>query len=445
MRKSVWILAFSFILACQGASFAASSVDALVQKLVEKGILTDKEATQLKGEIATNENAAIEAGSKKQMPDWLSGIKFSGDFRLRDQWQHRALKTAANDFNRNRGRFRARLNVEDQINDKIKIVFGLATEGGSDNGTLANGRSNNVTFGGNGGTNSGTFAKPYIAINKAYAVYTPAHWATLIGGKMDNPIWEPATLTWDPDITPEGGAIKLEKKLNDMVTPFSTNAIFVLKDVSPSSSERTNPYIFVSQEGIKGNLNEKVYYKLAGTWQNINNPGHNALDNIALASGNTPSSTAGQAYSYNYNILQGSVDLGMNDPLGEMFPIYIPQIGVFGQYIKNVDPSHNNAGWQMGGYLGNSSINGWGTWRLQSYYRVLERDSWIDALTDDDFYSGDTNTAGWRSQLDFGLAKNTWLTLSYFNTRVYKSFGSPAAFAQKAPEHLVQADLNFKF
>ena len=101
--------------------------------------------------------------------------------------------------------------------------------------------------------------------------------------------------------------------------------------------------------------------------------------------------------------------------------------------------------------MGNSAINGWGTWKLQSYYKALERDSWLDILPDDDFYSGDTNTRGWRSQLDIGLAKNVWFTMSYFHTNVFKfqTVGTPttpsSAMSKSAPEDLFQWDLNFKF
>ena len=75
---------------------------------------------------------------------------------------------------------------------------------------------------------------------------------------------------------------------------------------------------------------------------------------------------------------------------------------------------------------------------------MLERDSWLDAFTDDDFYSGYTDTKGWRSQMDIGLAKNVWFTMSYFNTNVFKYYGS-GSFSKNAPESLFQMDLNFKF
>ena len=55
---------------------------------------------------------------------------------------------------------------------------------------------------------------------------------TVMGGKMDNPIWEPANASffWDPDITPEGGAVQIQKKINDYVTPFAQEVVFDLHD-----------------------------------------------------------------------------------------------------------------------------------------------------------------------------------------------------------------------
>ena len=459
MRKNVLTLTAAVIFAWQGISFAGSSVDTLIQKLEDKGILTAQEATQIKGEIASNEKTSQETSVKTLLPEWLNSMKITGDFRLRDQWQVRHLRdvpsaVGTNDLARNRGRFRARVNFEDQVNDKLKVIAGIATNGES-GAYPGNSRSNNITFGGNGGT-EGTFNKSAVVWNKAYAIYTPNAYITLMGGQMDNPIWEPASLLWDPDITPTGGAVQLQKRLNDYITPFSTNAMFIFKDSTPSNSAagiKTDPYIYISQEGIKGNLTEKVYYKAAGSFYNVSNPTHIVLDNSNAS--NTISSAASGTYSYNYYLVGGAVDLGINDPLGELLPspLYIPQAGVFGQYFKNLDPSHQNSAWMMGAYVGSSSINGFGTWKVQSYYKVLERDSWLDALPDDDFYSGNTNTEGWRNQLDIGLAKNVWFTMSYFHTNVFKYFkgttslgsATDGAFSKSAPEDLFQMDLNFKF
>jgi len=491
MRKNVFVLAAGIIFACQGLGLAASSVDTLIQKLEDKGILTSQEANQIKGEISSQEKNSQETTFKTLLPDWVSGLKITGDFRLRDQLQRKktALAAGATQQSYNRARIRARINFEDQVNDKVKIVVGLATNGEKQGYGTGNARSNNITLGGNNAY-EGSFNKSSIVLNKAYAVYKPIAEVTLMGGKMDNPIWEPASLLWDPDITPEGGAIQLEKRLNDYVTPFSTNTIFVLKDwkdetagqytssgagsgtgdttpVTGYTVPRRDPYMFVTQDGIKGNLTEKVYYKAAASYYNISDPNRMLLDGSfssagtaaptlgGSVNGNTVSSVADWQYAYKYNIVGGSVDLGMNDPFGEMLPspINVAQIGVMGSYFENVSApssthrarSANYTGrdsWLMGAYMGNSALNGWGTWKVSSYYKVLESDSWMAIFPDDDFYSGTTNSAGWRSQLDIGLAKNVWATFSMFDTNTFKYANLPG---KSVPEELYQFDINFKF
>src|SRR5580704_8884799 len=94
MKKIVLTLTAGIIFAWQGLSFA-SSVDALIQKLEDKGILTDQDAVQLKGQIASDEKSSTETTFKSLLPDWLNSIKLTGDFRLRDQLQVRKTKQAA--------------------------------------------------------------------------------------------------------------------------------------------------------------------------------------------------------------------------------------------------------------------------------------------------------------------------------------------------------------
>jgi hypothetical protein len=440
--------------------------------------LTDQEAAQLKGEIASHEQESQQNTFKSLLPDWLNTIKLTGDMRLRDQYQRISQAKGSPNSNRlgyNRGRVRARLQLEDQLNDKLKVIFGIATDGENGAG-LGNPRSNNLTFGGNNDPSENGFNKPEAVVNKAYAIYSPTSFLTLEGGKMDNPLWEPASLLWDPNITPEGGVIQLQKKVNDYITPFSTNAWFILADGSPTlpntqvltsagnastSGFLTDPYMFVSQNGIKGNLTEKVYYKTAVSYYGVNNPNHVAFGNrpssTSSPTNNTNSTNAnGTAYTYSYYLIGGTGEVGINDPFGELLPspLYVPQIGVFGQYFQNQDPSHNNAAWMMGGYAGSSQLNGWGTWKIQSYYKVLERDSWLDIFPDQDDYNGATDTFGWRTELDIGLAKNVWFTFSWYHMNVYKYIpnlsdtvtgSGSTAYSGSAPENLYQMDLNFKF
>ena len=83
-------LCMAIIFAWQGFSFADSSVDALIQKLEDKGILNKQEAAQLKDNF-DKEQDSQQTTFKSMLPDWVSGIKITGDMRLRYQEQERKV------------------------------------------------------------------------------------------------------------------------------------------------------------------------------------------------------------------------------------------------------------------------------------------------------------------------------------------------------------------
>src|SRR4051812_22366672 len=68
-------------LAASACCAAAQSSDALIDKLVDKGILTVKEGNELREEADKNFTQAYSV--KSGMPDWVSALKFNGDFRMR--------------------------------------------------------------------------------------------------------------------------------------------------------------------------------------------------------------------------------------------------------------------------------------------------------------------------------------------------------------------------
>src|SRR5262245_22480859 len=77
IRKWASLAVFSASIACA----SAQSADALIDKLVEKGILSVKEANDLREEVDKNFTQATSA--KSGMPEWVTAIKFSGDMRAR--------------------------------------------------------------------------------------------------------------------------------------------------------------------------------------------------------------------------------------------------------------------------------------------------------------------------------------------------------------------------
>ena len=246
MKKFLWVMVTAIVVALGISPFAfaaaTTQVDKLLDKLVEKRILTVDEAAQLKGEIAYDEKEIRATNMKSDLPQWVQDMKLSGDFRLR--FDHSRDKTTAINSakNVNRGRIRMRLGLETKINDKVKVGIGIATDGGSNNA-----RSNNQSF-------NTFFAKAYPVLNYAYAQYNPNDNWQFTGGQMLNPIWEPFEFLWDADITPQGGTIQFNKKLNDSTKVFLTGTAFQLADISTNEAD---PFLGVIQGGLEGNLREK--------------------------------------------------------------------------------------------------------------------------------------------------------------------------------------------
>src|SRR5687768_8497327 len=88
----------------------AQSSDALLNKLVQKGLLTKEEADDLKKETDAGFDKAYRA--RTGLPDWLTSLKFSGDVRGRVEgfWTENDA-AAAEQFNNDRWRLRYRLRV----------------------------------------------------------------------------------------------------------------------------------------------------------------------------------------------------------------------------------------------------------------------------------------------------------------------------------------------
>src|ERR1041384_1083325 len=74
-QRKRWIFSLATLLTSASCALAQSS-DAIIDKLVEKGILTVKEANELKEEADKGFTQAYSV--KSGMPDWVSALKFSG-------------------------------------------------------------------------------------------------------------------------------------------------------------------------------------------------------------------------------------------------------------------------------------------------------------------------------------------------------------------------------
>ena len=439
MKKIALILCMmcALIFNMDMASSHASEVDVLINKLVEKGILSQQDAGQLLNEMQkegarqettvkeTAEKVAKETAEKAvkkgseswaKLPKWVNRIHFKGDFRLRYQYQKQDLDDGS-EFKRNRGRYRWRVGINADVTEdrKVQVGFGLASGSGDP-------RSTNQTF-----TNS--FETPDARIDYAYAQYQPIKQVKLIGGQMKNPIYfaSKQDLTWDSDIRPQGFAAPLKFNFAKKGYVFVTPAWFILSEFK---SKQETASMGIIQAGVGWDVTEHFWFKFAPSYfYNWNVKG-----NHFEYSSDTNTRDANDDLIYEYNSLALDGEFGW-----QKLPFYIKLVNVFGQFI-NSNAKENDTGWLVGFRFGRELKELW-DWQFRYSYRYLERDAWLDFLPDSDFYDGGTNAKGHEVRFNLALHKHVVFAIDYYNTRKIDY----AAGKTNEPENLLQVDMNFKF
>lgn len=427
MRKSFIGLLIFGIIGLWGAtpSFATStSVDALIDKLVEKGILTEKEGNALELEIAGDEKMIREEGFQQGLPEWVKNAKLKGDFRLRYQYERKETDADA----RTRGRIRYRLGLDTKVNDQMNVALGIAS--GADDP-----RSTNQTF-------TDTFERPDVRMDLAYAEYRPLESVKLqlIGGifPRSNYLWTPTDLLWDSDVNPQGGALHWEQTLNNQWTPYLNTGLLVIDEISSTSSDKVDPFLYYTQAGTKFK-HDDFSANVAGTYYAFNGlkgscPDWSAATNTGITSSSNGSCTG--SLTYDYDSAGASAELALATP----FEIEaIPEIGIFGDFIANIDGNkiNDHTGWSMGAKIGDKKVAGPRQWQLKYIFANLGKDAFVDFTPDSDRYGGRTDMRSHEGILEYGLNKNVTLALDYYQSKRVK--------AAENPEQIIQADVNMKF
>ncbi|MCX5807006.1 MAG: putative porin [Proteobacteria bacterium] len=448
MKKWFYALTglFIAIFFTHSAYGSSSEMEVLLKILEKKGIITSseaqsiaketkeiaaKEAAKAKEEAATKQTLAKNDEAKKEWetPDWLKNTKFKGDLRLRGEVSDRLENNTKG--TRERLRYRLRVGAETAITDQVTVGFGLGS--GEYASTLAgangNARSGNQTL-------SDSFTRKPVWIDTAYVTYKPAKWFSIMGGKFNNPVWQPSDFFLCSEVNPEGAAIKLSGTVSPYVDLFFDGAFYLL-------SERTtdpDAIMYVAQPGIKLNFTKDTSLRLTA--------GYYGFDNVARFTpftGTTATNTLNSKgnYLYEYNAYTFGTELGFKNPFGSKM---IPYFAILGGYITNSDPRRDNKAYLAGFNIGYPSIVNFADWNLEYTFRRYERDSVLDIFPDTSFYGGATNAMGHRIKAAFGLTKNISLGLNYYNTWTVRPV--PAAAnrnGNQSVENLGQLDFLFKF
>lgn len=163
-------------------------------------------------------NALSEQEQQKRfsgLEDTLGRFRWTGDIRVRGEsyFQKYSGCTLCND--RNRARVRIRFGFEGKLNDDFIGGVALAT------GTLGDPTTTNETL-------TNFFDRKTIALDRGYITYNPvAHkWFSATGGKFAF-TWARTSVTFDPDITPEGFVEKFSKDFESVPVVRNVNLQFM--------------------------------------------------------------------------------------------------------------------------------------------------------------------------------------------------------------------------
>jgi len=424
----------------------AQSVDSLLDKLVDKGVLTVKEAKDLREEGDKDFSKAYAA--KSGMADWVSALKFSGDFRGRYEWISPNSVAVPSNIDRQRFRYRLRFGVVASLMDDFEAGFRL-TSGQAATGNTSGGDpiSGNTTFSGNG-------SKKFVYFDQAYGKWSPLHAAGWNGnltiGKMENPFLF-SDMVFDPDYTPEGAASSISYAFNDRQSLKITGAGFLLNEL-PGSVHDT--YLVAGQLRWDAKWTPKLQSSLgfaALTIQNGQNANTAALPNQNVGNTRLTANPDLLAYSYHPLVADAAVTYTLDS-----FPLYngaFP-IKAFGDYIRNPSaPTDRNTGWSAGLTLGKSGKKG--LWDLTYRYKHLQSDAWFEELADSDTgafyptapvggaagYGSGTNIKGHVIKLSYSPFDSFTLGATCFLMDLINN-PSPAASSHATR---LQVDANWKF
>lgn len=468
------------LLSCVGT--AAQSSDAIIDKLVDKGILTVDEANQLKDEAEKNFTSAYQV--KSGLPDWVTSLRIGGDFRARYD-----MITADDPtfIDRHRFRYRVRPGIIATIKDSFEVGFRLtsAEQQGSFGGDPISG---NVTEQDNG-------SKKFVFVDLAYGKWTAINnkdWsASFTVGKMENPFVF-SDMVFDGDYTPEGFSQQFTFNAAEAHQVKLNLGEFFLDELSTESED---PMMFGAQLRLESTWNKEIATSLGisglvvTSEENLNETGAGPSTTVTVVNANgQPLNTTGGVFdpadpaqriqtrtipgtaasSAVPNINRGNTrvngvlvndyhpwvaDASITYTL-ESFPMHNAPfpIKLAADYINNPGADEENEGYSVGITFGKSGKKG--LWDVGYRWKHLEADAWYEEVVDSDFgglyappaggratYGPGTNLEGHIFRANYSLFDSLTIGVTYFLAEVIT--GQPEGYDEKVGR--LQVDAIWKF
>jgi Putative porin len=211
---------------------ASSDEKASVAKL-------SNDVADVKTNLAQSSTSVHEGQKRISALEGLVGrFRFGGDVRVRGDSIFQDCPTC---LDRNRARLRVRFGFDGKLNEDFIGGFYLAT------GSLGDSNSTNETL-------TNFFDRKTIGLDRGYITYQPvAHrWLQLTGGKFAYS-WQRTSVTFDPDLNPEGFDEKLSFDLSvPVVKNFAVQGIQLLYNENNNSKFLTGHDSFAVGGQVSG-------------------------------------------------------------------------------------------------------------------------------------------------------------------------------------------------
>ena len=347
---------------------------------------------------------------------WVDSVTVKGDLRYRYETINDDAKKNANKqtYERQRDRVRARLAAEAKCNDSLKAVIGLSTGGNdpiSGNQTLSDGAQ-----------------KKDMKLDLAYFDYsflgdTTANEIHGLAGKMKNPfITFNDDLSWDPDLTPEGLAMKAQTG-NDFVTLYGNAGYLWLQERDSKSAgtlyagQGAAKFQFIPEVSLTVGASYYGFQNVQGydviDWEGKNNAYGNSTKNGTIASGVTNKAWASE---FTPVVYFASLDVWVAG---------VP-VSIFGQELSNTDASKLDKGHLYGVSLGKAKNPG--SFEAGYSHTELQKDATMGFWTDSDRWGGGTDGKGHKVYAKYQLMKNLQLGAAYFKDDKGIASGKPTDY-----------------
>jgi hypothetical protein len=356
-------------MACASTTALAQSADALIDKLVDKGILTVQEANDLREE--TDKNFTTAYATKSGMPEWVTALKFNGDFRGRYESFFSDHPAAVE---RHRLQYRLRFGVTAQLTDRFETGLRLASAGD----TTGNPISSNQTLDNNA-------SKKGLAVDLAYGKWQAvdnADWSlALTGGKMEMPLVVPSTYI-DRDYTPEGLGQQVKWNVAEHHVVGVNLGQFVLDE---DGGGTLDSWMLAAQFRVDSTWSEKLKSSAGVAVLHITDPEalRASRGQLDIGEGNTRvGNIATNAPAYDFHPIFADADLTYTVEKFPLYPGAMP-IKLGGSFLHNPGAPTENNGYNIHLTLGKAGKRG--TWEVGYEYRVLEADAIYEELPESDF------------------------------------------------------------